>query len=52
MLNLAPQQADIEVYQPRNLRAGGYFHCVQDHFEQLEMLCQDTYTSRYGFWRP
>ncbi len=31
--------------------AGGYFRCVQDHFEQLEMLLQDRYEPRYGFWR-
>ena len=41
MLNLAPQYNDIGIYQPRNPQASGYFRCVQDHFEQLEMRCQD-----------
>lgn len=36
----------------RNPQASGYFRCVQDHFEQLEMLWQDRYAPRYGFWRP
>jgi hypothetical protein len=30
----------------------GYYRCVQDHFEQLQMHWQDRYTQRYGFWRP
>jgi hypothetical protein len=52
MFNTAPQHFDVSVYQPRNPRASGHFRCVQDHFEQLEMLWQDRYASRYGFWRP
>ena len=51
MLNLAPKHFDAGIYQPRNPQAGGYFRCVQDHFEQLQMLWQDRYEPRYGFWR-
>jgi hypothetical protein len=52
MLNLAPQHQDIGIYRPRNPQASGYFRCVQDHFEPLEMLWHDRYAPRYGFWRP
>ena len=52
MLDLAPQYDDIGIYQPRNPQASGYFCCVQDHFEQLQMHWQDRYAPRYGFWRP
>ncbi len=41
-----------DVYQPRNPRASDYFKCTQAHFEQLEMLWDDRYQQRYGFWRP
>jgi hypothetical protein len=51
MLNLALQHDDVGIYQPRNPKASGYYRCVQDHFEQLEMLWQDRYAPRYGFWR-
>jgi ribosomal protein S27E len=46
------QQYGVGIYRPRNPQASGYFRCVQDHFEQLEMLWQDRYAPRYGFWRP
>ena len=52
MFSTTPQRVDVSVYQPRNPQASGYFRCVQDHFEQLEMLWQNRYASRYGFWRP
>jgi hypothetical protein len=52
MLNLAPKLFDAGIYQPRNPQASSYFHCVQDHFEQLQILWQDRYEPRYGFWRP
>jgi hypothetical protein len=51
MLNSAPQHFDVGIYQPRYPQASGYFRCVQDHFEQLEMQWQDRYAPRYGFWR-
>ena len=41
-----------DVYQPRNPRASDYFRCIEAHFEQLEMLWEDRYAGRYGFWRP
>ena len=41
-----------DVYQPRNPRSSDYFKCTQAHFEQLEMLWDDRYQQRYGFWRP
>jgi hypothetical protein len=46
-----PQHFDVGIYQPRYPQASGYFRCVQDHFEQLEMQWQDLYAPRYGFWR-
>jgi hypothetical protein len=52
MLNLAPQQYDFGIYKPRNPQVSGYYRCVQDHFEQLEMHWQDRYAPRYGFCRP
>jgi hypothetical protein len=42
----------ISFYQPRHPTASGYYRCVQDHFELLEMSWSDYYESRYGFWRP
>ena len=41
-----------DVYQPRNPRASDYFKCTKAHFEELEMLWDDRYQRRYGFWRP
>ncbi len=51
MIDLAPQHFDAGIYRPRNSQASGYFRCVQDHFEQLQIHWQDRYASRYGFWR-
>jgi ribosomal protein S27E len=52
MLNLAHQHDDVSIYQPRNPKASGYYRCVQDHFELLEMHWPERYAPRYGFWRP
>ena len=52
MLNLAPQHDVVGIYRPRNPQTSAYFRCVQDHFEQLQMLWNDRYASRCGFWRP
>ena len=41
-----------DVYQSRNPRASDYFNCTEAHFEELEMLWDDRYERRYGFWRP
>lgn len=38
MLNLASKHDDLGIYLPRYPQASGYFRCVQDHFELLEML--------------
>jgi hypothetical protein len=43
MLNLVPKHFDVGIYQPRKPQAGGYFRCVQDHFEQLQMPWQGRY---------
>jgi hypothetical protein len=51
MLNLAPRHFDIGIYQRRNPQDSGYFRCVLDHFEQLEMNWSERYAPRYGFWR-
>jgi ribosomal protein S27E len=51
MPNLAPQHDDVGIYRPKNPQASGYYRCVQEHFEQLEMHWQDCYAPRYGFWR-
>lgn len=32
--------------------SNGYFRYMQNHFGQLQMLGQDRYAPRYGFWRP
>jgi hypothetical protein len=35
-----------------NPQASGYYRCVQDYFEPLEMHWQDCYAQRFGFRRP
>ena len=52
MLNFAHRHNDVGIYRPRDPQTSGYYRCVQDHFEQLEMQWQDRYAQRYGFWRP
>ena len=52
MLNTASPNYNFDLYQPRNPKALGYYRCLQDHFEQLEMSWEDHYASRYGFSRP
>jgi hypothetical protein len=42
---------NFDVYQPRNPKASAYYKCVENHFEALERTWNDTYASRYGFWR-
>jgi hypothetical protein len=49
MLNLAPQHDDIGIHRPRDPQASGYYRCVHDHFEQLEMLWQDR-LRYYGYY--
>ena len=52
MLDRAPDNFDLSVYKPRNPQAGGFYQCVEAHFEELEAMWDDRYVSRYGFWRP
>ncbi len=46
-----PNLETLNVYQPRNPQAGGYYKCVESHFEELEQIWDDHYASRFGFWR-
>ena len=39
-------------YTQRNLGESQYYKCVEDHFEKLEGIWDDTYKKQYGFWRP
>lgn len=39
-------------YIQRNLGESHYYKCVEDHFEELEGIWDDTYQRLYGFWRP
>jgi hypothetical protein len=52
MLNARPAQKSYDIYEPRNPRKTHYFQCVQNHFEDLEMLWDDRYERQYGFFRP
>ncbi len=38
-------------YKPCNPKAGQYYQCIEGHFEELEMVWDDCYTRRYGYWR-
>ncbi|MDZ7831827.1 MAG: hypothetical protein U5L07_08765 [Desulfobacterales bacterium] len=51
MLQPATKSTD-DVYRPRNPQNSGYFQCVQNHFEVLEMAWEERYQSRYGSFRP
>jgi len=41
-----------DAYQQRDPRSSDYFRCIEAHFEQIQMIRDDCYASRYGFWRP
>ncbi|BBO89312.1 hypothetical protein DSCOOX_24920 [Desulfosarcina ovata subsp. ovata] len=51
MSQAMPDLNALNVYQPRNPRAGGYYQCVEDHFEELERIWDDKYANRFGFWQ-
>ncbi|MFP4454039.1 MAG: hypothetical protein ACLFPI_11830 [Desulfobacterales bacterium] len=51
VLQPAPKSTD-DAYTPRKPQNSGYFQCVQNHFEVLEMVWEERYQSRYGFFRP
>jgi hypothetical protein len=36
MLNAHPTAIDVDAYQPRNPNAGGYYRCIEEHFDQLK----------------
>jgi hypothetical protein len=42
---------DIGFNRPKKPQAGGYYRCVHDHFEQLEIRWHNRYAPRYTFWR-
>ena len=52
MRNACPVQKSYDLYEPRNPQKTPYFQCVQDHFEDLEMVWDDHYQNQYGFFRP
>ena len=52
MRNACPVQKSYDLYEPRNPQKTPYFQCVQDHFEDLEMVWDDRYQNQYGFFRP
>ena len=41
MLAASPATIDFDVYQPRNPKASDYYHSAEDHFEQLETVCDE-----------
>ena len=45
-------QSNTAIYKPRNPQASDYFRCTESHFEKLEMVWDDLYERKYGFWRP
>ncbi len=45
-------KSNTAVYKPRNPRISDYFRCTESHFEKLEMVWDDLYERKYGFWRP
>lgn len=51
MLQPATKSTD-NAYTSRNPQNSGYFQCVQNHFEDLEMIWEERYQSQYGFFRP
>jgi len=48
----AVQKSTFPVYEPRNPQNTGYYQCVQNHFEDLEIVWEDRYQHQYGFFRP
>jgi hypothetical protein len=41
-----------DVYRNRNPRSSDTFKCTPAHFEELEVIWDNRYHQRYGFWRP
>jgi len=39
------------VYRQRNPQNSPYYQCVEDHFETFEMVYDDRFERRYGFFR-
>ncbi len=40
------------VYRQRNSQNSPYYQCVEDHFETFEMVYDNRFEQRYGFFRP
>ncbi|MFQ5486077.1 MAG: hypothetical protein ACE5DO_12200, partial [Desulfobacterales bacterium] len=40
------------VYRRRHPQDSPYYRCVEDHFERFEMIYEDRFERRYGFFRP
>ncbi len=39
------------VYHPRNPQTSQYYQCVEDHFETLEQVYDEQFSSKHGFFR-
>lgn len=43
---------DIDpVYRPRKPQDSQYYRCVENHFEDFERVCEERFTTKYGFLR-
>ena len=40
------------IYRQRRPEASPYYQCVADHFEHFEMVYEDRFERRFGFFRP
>jgi hypothetical protein len=40
------------VCRPRNAQDTALYHLVEDHFDELERVCDERYEREHGFWRP
>ena len=41
-----------DAYNTRNPKNSHYYQCVENHFEELEQIWDDYFSSKLGFWRP
>jgi len=51
MVNNISEYVNTGIYKPRNSKDSQYYQCVADHFEELEIIWEERYEGRYGFWR-
>lgn len=47
-----PDSKALNVYRPRHPRASACYKGVASHFEDLELVWDERYAHRSGFWRP